>query len=67
MAASREKIQIKSVSTKEDCLKGRTRAECISIYMIDSMSVPFVDFRRKMQNRVKLLCVSPNHITDSRT
>jgi hypothetical protein len=42
-----ENIQIKSVSTKEDCLKSHARAECISIYMIDSVFVPFVDLLSK--------------------
>jgi hypothetical protein len=42
-----DNIQIKSVSTKGDCLKSHARAECISIYMIDSVFVPFVDLLRK--------------------
>jgi hypothetical protein len=42
-----DNIQIKAVSTKEDCLKSHARAECISIYMIDSVFVPFVDLLRK--------------------
>ena len=42
-----DNIQIKSVSTKEDCLKSHARAECISIYMIDSVFVQFVDLLRK--------------------
>jgi hypothetical protein len=42
-----DNIQIKSVSTKVDCLKSRARAECISIYMIDSVFVPFVDLLSK--------------------
>ena len=42
-----ENIQIKSVSTKEDCLKSHARAECISVYMIDSVFVSFVDLLSK--------------------
>jgi hypothetical protein len=42
-----DNIQIKPVSTKEDCLKSHARAECISIYMIDTVFVPFVDLLRK--------------------
>jgi hypothetical protein len=42
-----DNIQIKGVSTKEDCLKSHARAECVSIYMIDSVFVPFVDLLRK--------------------
>jgi hypothetical protein len=42
-----DNIQIKAVSTKEDCLKSHARAECISIYMIDSVFVRFVDLLRK--------------------
>jgi hypothetical protein len=42
-----DNIQIKAVSTKEDCLKSQARAEGISIYMIDSVFVPFVDLLGK--------------------
>ena len=42
-----DNIQIKAVSTKKDCLKSHARAECISIYMIDSVFVQFVDPLRK--------------------
>jgi hypothetical protein len=42
-----DNIQIKAVSIKEDCLKSHARAECISIYMIDSVFVPLVDLLRK--------------------
>jgi hypothetical protein len=42
-----DNIRIKAVSTKEDCLKSHARAECISIYMIDSVFVAFVDLLRK--------------------
>jgi hypothetical protein len=42
-----DNIQITAVSTKEDCLKSRARAERVSIYMIDSVFVPFVDLLRK--------------------
>ena len=40
-------IQIKAVSTKEDCLKSHAQAECISVYMIDSVFVSFVDLLSK--------------------
>ena len=42
-----DNIQIKAVSTKEDCLKSHARAECISVYMIDSVFVSFVDLLSK--------------------
>jgi hypothetical protein len=42
-----DNIQIKAVSTKADCLKSHVRAECISIYTIDSVFVQFVDLLRK--------------------
>ena len=42
-----DNIQIKGVSTQKDCRKSHARAGCISIYMIDSVFVPFVDLLRK--------------------
>jgi hypothetical protein len=47
-----DNIQIKAVSKKEDCLKSHARAECISIYMIDSVFVQFVDLLRKNTEQI---------------
>ena len=57
-----DNIQIKAVSTKEDCLKSHARAECISIYMIDSVFVPFVDLLRKNAEPVEIVMRLDAHL-----
>jgi hypothetical protein len=61
LAIDLDTIQIKAVNTKEDCLKSHARLSYMSIYMIESVFVRFVDRLRTSSETGEILMMLDAH------